>query len=110
MYIVKEIYMSHQYSTPNAALPTCDILIPNTKNPNQAIEYINSYIDKTRCEEFSVDISFMNIIDASYVSTMCSTKHYIKYPTGKINWFVSSQLVKEFTKDMYLGNGEYFIH
>ncbi len=108
MYIVKEIYMSHQYSTPNAALPTCDILIPNTKNPNQAIEYINSYIDKTRCEEFSVDISFMNIIDACYVSTMCSTKHYIKYPSGKINWLVSSELVKDFSKDMSLGNSEYF--
>lgn len=108
MYIVKEIYMSHQYNTPHAALPTCDVFIPNTKNPNQAIEYINSYIDKTHCEEFSVDISFMNVIDACYVSTMCSTKHYIKYPDGKINWFVSSDLVKDFSKDMLLGNSEYF--
>ena len=100
--------MSHQYNTPNVALPTCDVLIPNTKNPNQAIEYINSYIDKTRCEEFSVDISSMNVIDACYVSTMCSTKHYIKYPDGKINWLVSSELVKDFSKNMLLGNCEYF--
>ena len=98
--------MSHQYSTP--ALPKSDILIPNTTNPDLAIDYINSYIDKTRCEEFSVDISFMNIIDACYVSTMCSTKHYIKYPSGKINWLVTSDKVKEFTKDMSLGNSEYF--
>ena len=100
--------MSHQYNTPNVVYPNGDVLIPNTSNPHLAIEYINSYIDKTRCEEFSVDISFMNIIDACYVSTMCSTKHYIKYPDGKINWFVSSDKVKEFSKDMQLGNSTYF--
>ena len=100
--------MSHQYSTPSVDLPRGDILIPNTTNPQLAIEYINSYIDKVECEEFSVDISFMNIIDACYISTMCSTKHYIKYPDGKINWFVSSNMVKEFSKDMLLGNSEYF--
>ena len=100
--------MSHQYNTPYSALPSCDILIPNTANPDQAIEYINSYIEKTKCEEFSVDISFMNLIDACYVSTMCSTKHYIKYPEGKIHWLVSSGMVKDFTKDMSLGNSEYY--
>ena len=99
--------MSHQYSTPHI-LPTNDVLIPNTANPVQAVEYINSYIDKVRCEEFSVDISFMNVIDACYVSTMCSTKHYIKYPEGKINWLVGSKHVKEFSKDMLLGNSEFF--
>lgn len=100
--------MSHQYSTPTAVYSGGDVLIPNTKNPHLAIEYINSYIDKAQCEKFSVDISFMNIIDACYVSTMCSTKHYIKYPDGKINWFVSSDLVKDLSKDMLLGNSEYF--
>ena len=106
--IVKEIYMSHQYSTPITAPGAGYVLIPNTTNPSQAIEYINSYIDKAFCEEFSVDISFLNVIDACYVSTMCSTKHYIKYPDGKINWLVSSDEVKEFTRDMSLGNSEYF--
>ncbi len=100
--------MSHQYSTPNTLLTEGEIIIPNTTNPNQAIEYINSYIDKTKCEKFSVDISFMNVIDACYVSTMCSTKHYIKYPDGNINWLVSSKLVQEFNKDMLLGNSKYY--
>ncbi len=100
--------MSHQYSTPTTALPAGDILIPNTTNPNQAVEYINSYIDKSRCEEFSVDISFMNVIDACFVSALCSAKHYVKYPEGKINWLVSSDLVRNFTTDMSLGNSEYF--
>ena len=99
--------MSHQYIN---VLPQDkrDILIPNTTNPQNAVECINSYIDKVSCHEFSVDISFMNIMDACYVSTMCSAKHYIKYPDGKINWLVSSDLVKDFSKNMSLGNSEYY--
>ena len=97
--------MANQYNLPQSQ---SSLLVPNTTNPSLAVDFINSYIDKTSCEEFAVDISFMNIIDACYVSTMCSTKHYIKYPSGKINWFVSSELVKDFTKDMSLGNSSYF--
>ena len=90
-------------------LPQSEILIPNTTNPEKAVEYVNSYIDTSCCENLNVDISFMNIMDACHVSTMCSTKHYIKYPSGKIVWKVSSEIVKEYTKDMSLGNSEYFI-
>ena len=99
--------MSHQYST---RLPyiSGDIVIPNSRTPKKVIADINSYIDKTNCEEFSVDISFMNVIDACYVSTMCSTEYFIKNPNGKINWFVSSDSVKEFSKGLSLGNCNYF--
>ena len=88
-------------------LPQNDIVTPNTQNPTEAIDYINSYIDKYHCENMSVDISFMNVLDACYVSTLCSTKHYIKYPQGKINWKISSELIREFNKDLELGNVDY---
>ena len=88
-------------------LPQSDTLTPNTTNPNEAVEFISSYIDKYHCEKMSVDISCMNILDACYVSTTCSTKHYIKYPEGKINWKISSDLVKTFCKDLELGNITY---
>ena len=88
-------------------LPQNDTLTPNITNPNEAVEFINSYIEKYHCEFMSVDLSYMNILDACYVSTMCSTKHYIKYPAGKINWKISSELIREFNKDMELGNLEY---
>ena len=51
----------------------------------------------------------MNVIDACYVSTLCSTKHFAKYPKGKINWKVSSEAVKEFSKDLELGNSNYIL-
>ncbi|MBR6127880.1 hypothetical protein IKQ21_09370 [bacterium] len=90
-------------------LPQSDVLVPNTKNPRRAVEYINSYIDSVRCDSLSVDISFMNLMDACYVSTMCSTNHYIKYPEGRINWLVSSDKAAELTKSLSLGNSEYFV-
>lgn len=90
-------------------LPQNEVLIPNTKKPLKAIEYINSYINSVKCENLSIDISFMNAIDASYVSTMCSTNHYIKYPEGKINWIVSSGLTKYFSKNLNLGNSDFIV-
>ena len=90
-------------------LPQTEILIPNTKNPTKAIEYINSYINSVKCENMSVDISFINAVDACYVSTICSSKHFIKYPAGKINWIVSSKLVKELASKLELGNSEFYI-
>lgn len=91
-------------------LPQSEVLKPNTCVPERAVEYINSYIDASTCENLSIDISFMNVIDAAFVSTMCSTNHYIKYPEGKINWIVSSKMTEEFSKRMSLGNSEYFLN
>ena len=90
-------------------LPKSSTLTPNTSNPREAVEYINTYIEKYHCENMSVDISFMNVLDACFVSTMCSTKHFIKYPEGKINWIISSDLIREFNKDLELGNTDYMI-
>lgn len=88
-------------------LPQNDIVTPNTQIPSEAVDYINSYIDNYHCENMTVDISFMNVLDACYVSTLCSTKHYIKYPQGKIKWKISSEIIREFNKDLELGNADY---
>lgn len=75
--------------------------------PNETIDLINKYIDSHSCKTMSVDISFMNILDACHVSTICSAKHYVKYPDGKIKWKISSELVKEFNSRLELGNADY---
>ena len=99
--MLKGIYMLHK-------LPQLrETLIPNSANPADAVDYINNYIASNSCENLSVDISFMNVIDACYVSTLCATSHFIKYPQGKINWIVSSNKVREFNKDLELGNSFY---
>ena len=86
-----------------------ETLTPNSVNPSEIVDYINSYIDSYSCKNMSVDISFMNVLDACYVSTLCATKHFTKYPDGKINWKISSETVREFNKDLELGNNNYII-
>ena len=89
--------------------PAKNTLCVYNVNPTDAIEYINKFIDNNSCQYIDIDISFMNIIDSCYITTICSTKHYIKYPNGKITWKVSSESVKEFNKDLELGNSEYIL-
>lgn len=86
-----------------------ETLIPNSANPAVVIEQINSYIDSHYCENMSIDISFMNVLDACYVTTICATKHFTKYPNGKINWKISSEQVRVFNKDLELGNNQYIV-
>ena len=101
--MLKGIYMINR-------LPQLEeVLVLNSANPAEAVDYINSYIDKNSCEHMSVDISFMNVIDACYVSTLCATKHFTKYPNGQINWKISSEMVREFNKDLDLGNNNYIL-
>lgn len=88
-------------------LPKSDLLTPNTTSAKETVDYISSYIDKYHCESMDVDISYMNILDACYVATICGTKHFIKYPNGKINWIVSSELVRDFNRDLEIGNHSY---
>lgn len=90
-------------------LPQTNTLVPDTHCPQEAVRFINDYIDKYYCETMSIDISFMNVLDACYVSAMCSAKHYIKYPSGNINWKISSDLVREFNKNLELGNNSYVV-
>ncbi len=100
--LLRKIYMLQ-------LLPQSNTLIPNTANPHETVDFINSYIEKYHCEYMSVDLSYMNILDACFVSTMCSARHFIKYPEGKIDWIVSSELIRDFNKDLELGNAGYIV-
>lgn len=88
-------------------LPQEETIKPNTNNPAEAIDFINSYIEKYRCETLSIDISNMNAIDACYVSTLCGAKHFSKYPEGKLNWKISYPLTKIFNSNFELENCSY---
>ena len=90
-------------------LPQSDTLIPQTMNPREAVTFINNYIEKYHCKMMNVDISFMNMLDACYVSTLCSTRHYIKYPDGKISWRIASESVENLSKRLELGNSEFIL-
>ena len=73
------------------------------------IERLNEHIKLCNCQNMTVDISGMNIIDACMVSSVCSATHYLKYEKGKIKWIVNSPKVEEFTKSMNLGNSDFIV-
>ena len=81
--------------------------VPDSVNALDIISIINLHIESSNCEFLSVDISFMNIIDSCYIVTICSTKHFSKYPNGCIDWHVSSGEIKDLNKDFDLGNCRY---
>ena len=82
------------------------LMILDNFKADTVIESFNKHIKKNGCEYMSVDISFLN---AMKVSTLCSTNHYMKYPNGKINWYVSSPEVEKFSSALNLGNSKYLI-
>lgn len=68
------------------------------------VESIKKYIFENECPNLSMDISHLNIIDASRVTVLCSTYHYAKYPQGEITWKINSSEVKNLIKPLNLGN------
>ena len=84
-------------------------IILDNNNPQKNIDMINEHIKLCNCDNMTIDISRLNLIDACKVSTLCSTTHYMKYPDGKINWIINSKKVKDYTDSMNLGNSSYKI-
>lgn len=68
------------------------------------VESIKNYIRENDCPTLMMDISHLNIIDASKVTVLCSTYHWAKYPNGEIQWKISSDEVKDLVKPLNLGN------
>ena len=81
----------------------------NSVIPAEAVININTYIRENDCENLNIDISEINIMDACYVTTVCSANHFAKYPAGKINWKVSSLIIEDFNKSLDLGNCSYYL-
>lgn len=73
-------------------------------NTINLVESIKNYIHEHDCPTLSMDISRLNIIDASKVTILCSTYHWAKYPNGQISWKIGSEEVKELVNPLNLGN------
>ncbi len=65
-------------------------------------EEVNKYITRQDCERMFVDISLLNMLDAAKISTICSVKHFSKYPTGEIRWIVKDKETSSIIKPLEL--------
>ena len=85
----------------NEAVPPAGHIINNAFS---LVESIKSYIFDNDCPALTMDISHLNVIDASKVALLCSTYHYAKYPHGEVSWKVNSAEVHNLIKPLNLGN------
>lgn len=76
----------------------------NGDDSNNMIESIKTYIHEHDCPNLYMDVSHLNIIDASKVTVLCSTYHWAKYPNGEISWKINSPEIKELINPLSLGN------
>lgn len=79
-------------------------LVNYSKDVINLVETIKNYISEHDCPKLSMDISHLNIIEASKVTVLCSTHHWAKYPEGKISWKINSPEINELIEPLNLGN------
>lgn len=82
-------------------------VIPIEKNPEKIVENIKKSIRKSKSANMTIDISMLNLIDASKVATIASTYHFLKFAEGSINWVVNSKEVENMIKPLNLGNSKF---
>ncbi|MBQ6516721.1 hypothetical protein IJI31_06030 [bacterium] len=82
---------------------------PEVLSSDKIINAVNSQIEKRNTNNVTVDISFLNVLDACKVSMLCATENYRKNPERKISWIVNSKDVEIFTNSMNVGNSEFII-
>lgn len=71
---------------------------------NKLVSSIKKYITENDCPSLSMDISYLNLLDASRVTVLCSTYHWAKYPKGEVRLKTGSKTVKDLIKPLNLGN------
>lgn len=79
-------------------------ILDKNKDVLELSESIKNYIKDNDCPALSMDISHLNLMDASKVTIVCSTYHWAKYPDGKISWKINSPAIKDLIKPLNLGN------
>lgn len=62
-------------------------------NSGKILERVRTYIKKYDCPEITLDLSGLNLFEASKVMVLSSVYHYNKYPDGKLKCHVASQNV-----------------
>lgn len=60
-------------------------------NSTEILERVEKYIEESDCREMGLDVSSLNIFDASRILLLTSAMHYNKYPEGKLKCKVQAK-------------------
>lgn len=63
-------------------------------NSKEILERIQNLIKERECRHIGIDISNLNIFDASKILLLSSAIHFTKYPDGKIKYKVKSKEIE----------------
>ncbi len=66
----------------------------NCTNSQEILNNVKKYINKFDCPNLKLDLSKLNVLDATKVMVISSAYHYSKYPKGKIQCRVQSDSIK----------------
>ena len=80
----------------------------NCGNCEQILDKVQKYINNFDCPEMALDLSRLNILDATKVMVLSSTYHYKKYPQGKVKCRVQSESIKGLVSTFVTDNLEVF--
>ena len=69
-------------------------------NVDEIINGLNVHISRHDCEKLSIDISILNLLDATKVGAICSIHHFAKYPFGSLEWIVKDVETKNLLKTL----------
>lgn len=81
-------------------------LVIKTKEESQELSRLEAYFKKFPQEKIEIDISNLNLIDASRIAVSYSTDIFIKYPQARIKWVVKDVETKRNILPMMLLNSE----
>ncbi len=78
----------------------------NCGNCEQILSKVEKYIKKFDCPEMMLDLTGLNILDATKVMVLSSAYHYKKYPRGKVKCKVQSENIKSLVSSFVTDNLE----
>ena len=76
------------------------------ENSFNIMENIENFLKNPLKQKAEVDISDLNLIDASRTALLCSVRFFAKYPDKKIRWSVKDEETKKTISNLMLKNME----
>lgn len=79
-------------------------ILKKTSDLNEFVENVKTFITENECPDLSIDLSHLNLMDASKATVLCSTYHWAKYPEGEVHLKTNSEHLKSLVTPLCLGN------
>lgn len=78
----------------------------NCVNSQEILNNVKKYINKFDCPNLKLDLTNLNMLDATKIMVISSAYHYSKYPKGKIQCRVQSDSIKNLVTNFSTSNLE----